>query len=141
MDYFLLDGTIRSYDKAGEQSQGATQTQTGEIPAQAPQGQPSPAGGFGIMGMVVYFAIIIAAFYFLAIRPQKKREKQLKQLQDDIKLGDWVLIDSGMYGKVAGISDGVYTIEFGTNKGVLIPVLKSRIVSKGQPSFDTEVKE
>ncbi len=140
MNYFLLDGTIRSYDKTGEATQSTNQAGT-QVPSAAPAA-PSQVGIFGsVSGIVIYFVIIIAAFYFLAIRPQKKREKQLKQLQNDIKLGDWVLIDSGMYGKVAGISESIYTIEFGTNKGVLIPILKSRIVSKGEPSFNEEIKE
>lgn len=140
MNYFLLDGTIRSYDKTGEATQSTNQAST-QVPSDTPATQ-SQVGVFdSVSGIVIYFVIIIAAFYFLAIRPQKKREKQLKQLQNDIKLGDWVLIDSGMYGKVAGISESIYTIEFGTNKGVLIPILKSRIISKGEPSFNEEIKE
>lgn len=132
MEYFLLDGTIRSYDKANEAP--VTNQSTQQVTEQVTT--PKPSGLFSIAGMVLYFVIIIALFYFMAIRPQKKRDKQLKELQNEIKLGDWVLLDSGIYGKVAGISEAIYTIEFGTNKGVLIPVLKSRIVAKGEPNFN-----
>lgn len=135
MDYFLLSGVVRSseaLEKVGELSntaEGATQ---------------APVGGVGFLGtpvgMIAYFIIIIALFYFFAIRPQKKKEKQLRSLQDEIKLGDWVLLDSGIYGKVAGVSDNLFTIEFGTNKGVLIPVLKQRIVAKSEPDFSNSAE-
>lgn len=135
MNNFLLSGVIRSseaLEKAGEVT-----TAAGEAGQQA-------AGGVGFLatplGMIGYFAVIIALFYFFAIRPQRKKEKQLRSLQDEIKLGDSVLLDSGIYGKVAGISDNIFTIEFGTNKGVLIPVLKQRIVAKAEPDFSNSVE-
>lgn len=133
MNYFLLDGVIRSQnalEKSGEAvSSGVSSTAT------------SSPGLFGtIPGIILYFVVIIAFFYFIAIMPQKKREKQLKNLQDEIKLGDWVLLDSGMYGKVAGISETVFTLEFGTNKSILIPVLKQRIVAKAEPNFSDIVQ-
>lgn len=136
MNYFLLDGVIRSAQKAGEAVTNSS------APVENASGGGMGALGFlaTVPGMILYFIIIIGLFYFFGIRPQKKREKALKNLQDEIKLGDWVLLDSGMYGKVAGISENVFTIEFGTNKGVLIPVLKQRIVSKSEPNFSNEVE-
>ncbi len=99
----------------------------------------SSGGGLGFfatpLGLVVYILFIVLIFYFIGIRPQKKREKKMVELQSQIKVGDWVLLDSGMYGKVADISDQVFTIEFGSNKTVLIPVVKQRIVAKGEPNF------
>ena len=62
------------------------------------------------------------------------------ELQSEIKIGDWVLLDSGIYGKVTDIADQVFIIEFGTNKGVLIPVLKQRVVSKGEPNLTSTTK-
>lgn len=133
MEYFLLDGTIRSYDKANEAP--VTNQSTQQVTEQVDT--PKPSGLFSSIPFTIsYIVFIIILFYFMAIRPQRKRDKQLKELQNEIKLGDWVLLDSGIYGKVAGISETIYTIEFGTNKGVLIPVLKSRIVAKGEPNFN-----
>lgn len=138
MNYFLLDGVIRS--QGDLQKAGEAVTTAGTEAANA----ATSGGGLGFLatlpGMILYFVVIIGLFYFFGIRPQKKREKALKSLQDEIKLGDWVLLDSGMYGKVAGISENVFTIEFGTNKGVLIPVLKQRVVSKSEPNFSGSVE-
>ena len=135
MNYFLLDGVIRSQsvlDKAGENASSAGEAASGAA-------STGMMGG-GIGFTVIYFVIIIVVFYFFAIKPQRKKEKQLRALQDEIKVGDWVLIDSGMYGKVSGVSENVFTIEFGTNKGVLIPVLKQRIVAKAEPNFSNSAE-
>lgn len=88
-----------------------------------------------VPGMIIYIVFFLLIFYFIAVRPQKKREKQMSSLQSEIKVGDWVLLDSGMYGKVTDITDQVFIIEFGTNKCVLIPVIKQKVISKGEPNL------
>lgn len=91
-------------------------------------------GGSGVMGIVVYFVVLIAIFYFIGIRPQKKREKQLNDLISNISIGDWVVLDSGFYGKITDSTDQVFMVEFGINKGVIIPVMKQRVIAKADPS-------
>lgn len=133
MNYFLLDGVIRSQGAVSKMAE--TVNSSGEVAT------ASRTSFFAtIPGMIIYFAVIIAFFYFIAIRPQKKREKQLKEVQNSLKLGDWVLLDNGMYGKIAGISDTIFNIEFGTNKSILIPVMKQRVMMKAEPMFN-EVSE
>ena len=109
-------------------------SQAQEMASQAPS-----SGGLGFfstpIGLVVYIIFIVLIFYFIGIRPQKKREKKLSELQSELKIGDWVLLDSGIYGKITDIADQVFIIEFGTNKGVLIPVLKHRVISKSDPNL------
>lgn len=92
------------------------------------------------LGIIIYIIFIVAIFYFIGVRPQKKREKKMLELQSEIKIGDWVLLDSGLYGKVTDIADQVFIVEFGTNKGVLIPVIKQRIVGKGEPNLTATTK-
>ena len=119
-------------------SQAASQSGT-EISSSA---QASSSLGFfaTLPGIIIYILFIVLIFYFIGIRPQKKREKKMVELQSEIKIGDWVLLDSGIYGKVTDIADQVFIIEFGTNKGVLIPVLKQRVVSKGEPNLTSTSK-
>lgn len=114
---------------AAEAAQVATQAVT-----QAAQ-QTSAGAGFGTIGMILYILGLVALFYFFAIRPQKKREKELQTMQSNIKLGDWVLTSSGMYGKVVDITDQVFIVEFGTNKSVCIPVRKSEIMGNKEPNL------
>lgn len=72
--------------------------------------------GNGTFGMILYFAVIIGVFYFLLIRPQKKREKEQKNLLNSIKKGDQIITIGGFYGKVVSVKEDVVTIMMGDNK-------------------------
>lgn len=108
----------------------------------AAQAQQSAAGaGFGTIGMILYILGLVALFYFFAIRPQKKREKELKSMQDGVKAGDWVMTSSGFYGKVVDVAEQVFIVEFGTNKSVCIPVRKSEIMGNKEPNLTNKPSE
>lgn len=92
----------------------------------------------GTIGMVLYVVALIAIFYFLAIRPSRKRDKQLKEMQAAIQIGDDVVTSSGFYGKVVEMSGDVITVEFGTNRGVRIPIKKSEIIGNKTPNVTSE---
>lgn len=134
MNFTLLNTVIKGGAEAA--------TQAGEQATQI--SNQAATGGLGFFstlpGIIIYILFIVLIFYFIGIRPQKKREKKIAELQSDVKVGDWVLLDSGIYGKVTDIADQVFIIEFGTNKGVLIPVLKQRVVSKGEPNLSSTTK-
>ena len=91
------------------------------------------ATGGGIIGMLAIYAVIIGAMWFILIRPQKKQQKQVEEMQNNIKVGDSVLLNSGMYGKVMDIIGDTLVIEFGLNKSIRIPVLKSTVVRVAEP--------
>ena len=92
-------------------------------------------GGGGLMGMLGIYAIFIVILYFVMIRPQRKRQKQTETMQNNVKIGDWVLLNSGMYGKVVNIVNDCLIIEFGTNKNIMIPVLRSQIAGVEEPDL------
>ena len=68
--------------------------------AQAAEAQ-APAGVVGLISSFLPFIIIIAVFYFLLIRPQKKQEKQTREMLSAIKVGDTITTIGGMVGKAA----------------------------------------
>ena len=70
----------------------------------------APAGG-GLMGTLIYFAFIIFIFYFLMIRPQKKKDKQLRAMIDQLIVGDEIVTIGGIHGKIVAIKDDTVTIE------------------------------
>ncbi len=78
-----------------------------EAAAQAPgAGQPAAADPMvTILMMVGLFAFM----YFFMIRPQRKRQKEHKNLMDDLAKGDEIVMVSGMLGKVVK-ADGDYMI-------------------------------
>ena len=87
------------------------------------------AGGTqGIISMVVIYAAIIAIFWFFAIRPQKKQQKEHDALVSTLSVGDSILTTSGFFGVVIDIMDEVVIVEFGNNKNCRIPMKKENIV-------------
>ena len=92
------------------------------------------AGG-GLISMLVIYAVIIGLMWFLLIRPQKKQQKQVEEMQNSVKVGDSILLNSGMYGKVMDIIGDTLIVEFGLNKSVRIPVLKSTVARVAEPNL------
>ncbi len=70
-------------------------------------GQPDPIMSF--LPLVVLFAL----FYFLIIRPQMKRAKDQKKMQEALQKGDEVVTTGGQLGKVVKISDQYVTLDIG----------------------------
>ena len=92
------------------------------------------ASGMGGVGFwVIYIVVIIAFMYFIAIRPQKKQQKQLNETLASMEVGDSVLTTSGFYGVVLDITDDVVIVEFGNNKNCRIPMQKTAIVQVEKP--------
>ncbi|MBN1158514.1 MAG: preprotein translocase subunit YajC [Bacteroidales bacterium] len=70
--------------------------------------------------------LIMVIFYFFLIRPQMKRQKELRNFREALKKGDRIITSGGIYGKINNISDNVVTIDAGSN--VLLKVDKSAIL-------------
>lgn len=85
------------------------------------------AGGSWVI-IVVYVVIIIGFMYFLAIKPQKKQEKNQKALMESVEIGDSILTTSGFYGMVIDVTEDTVIVEFGGNKNCRIPMQKTAIV-------------
>lgn len=97
------------------------------------------AGG-SLVSMLVIYAVIIGLMWFILIRPQKKQQKQIDEMQNSIKVGDSVLLNSGMYGKVMDIIGDTLIVEFGLNKSIRIPVLKSTVGRVAEPNLSVGKK-
>lgn len=54
---------------------------------------------------------MIAAFYFLMLRPQMKKQKEEKNFQDSLKVGRRVVLTSGLHGRIAQIQEDGFVIE------------------------------
>jgi len=74
---------------------------------------PQPGGGQGGSQIWSFLPIILifVVFYFLLIRPQQKRAKEHRALLSNVKVGDQILTNGGIYGKITGIKDDVLTVE------------------------------
>ena len=59
--------------------------------------------------------LIIVVFYFFMIRPQMKRQKELKNFRSSLQKGDKVVTTGGIYGRIVEIQDNAIMIEIDTN--------------------------
>ena len=80
-------------------------------PQQPGQGQPQSP-----VMMFLPMILIVIAFYFLLIRPQQKRAKQLSQLIQSLKPGDKVVASSGIIGVVVSVKDKTVSLRSADTK-------------------------
>jgi len=68
----------------------------------------------------VFLLLIIVVFYFFMIRPQMKRQKDLKTYREGLNKGDKVVTTGGIYGKVTDLKDQTVTVEIADNVRIKI---------------------
>lgn len=64
-------------------------------------------------GPIIMMALVMVIFYFMLIRPQKKKEKKLREMIAALKVGDEVASIGGIHGKIARVKDNVFVLETG----------------------------
>ena len=74
----------------------------------------------------VMLALIIVVFYMFMIRPQMKRQKELRKFQESLQKGDRVIVAGGVFGKVFDIKDDHIVVEISDN--VRIKAVKSTVL-------------
>lgn len=60
---------------------------------------------------LIFFGLIAVIFYFFMIRPQMKKQKDLRKYREEIKKGDKIVTSGGIYGKIAEVKDTTVIIE------------------------------
>ena len=79
--------------------------------AQAAQEAPAEAGVMQLVLMVGLFVM----FYFIAIRPQRKRQKEHTELVTNLAKGDEVVTTSGILGKITKLEDNYISLQVADN--------------------------
>lgn len=80
-----------------------------------------------IQSQLITIGLIIAVFYFLLIRPQKKTQEEHKKMLASLKKNDEVITVGGIHGSIANVKDASVTLKVDDN--VKIEVQKSSIAS------------
>ncbi len=87
--------------------------------AAAPASAPDPLASLILpIGLVVLF-------YFFLIRPQSKRQKELKQMISELQKGEEVLTSGGILGKIVKLDDNFIQLE--VNKDLTLNVQRSAV--------------
>jgi len=86
-------------------------------------------GAPGVSQFPLLFVILatFAIFYFILIRPQQRKQKELQKTIESLKKGDRVMTSGGVFGTVAGLKDNILILKVAEN--VKIEVLKSAVAS------------
>ncbi|NOY36622.1 MAG: preprotein translocase subunit YajC [Chlorobi bacterium] len=74
-----------------------------------------PQQGQNPMMSLLFLVLIIVVFYAFMIRPQVKRQKELKNYREALKKGDKVITTGGIYGKITDVKDNTVTVEVSDN--------------------------
>ncbi len=91
----------------------------------ASSGQMDPLGGIGTIVMLV---LMLGVMYFVIIRPQKKQEKEVKKMLDELAVGDMIVTIGGIIGEVVSIKDDTVLIETSRDR-TRLRMLRSAIKS------------
>ena len=79
-----------------------------------------------ILQMVLPLALMGAVFYFMLIRPQRKKDKQVKEMLNNLKHGDRVTTIGGIYGTITAIKDDTITLAVGQKGGAPMEMTVAR---------------
>ncbi len=114
------------------------------ITAYAAPAAGAPAAGAGSMlTTLLPLILMFVVFYFILIRPQKKKEKELKNMLAALKVGDEVATIGGIHGKIARIKDDLFVLEsgIGTNKSYITVDRSavSRFMKRGEEQAPTPI--
>ena len=85
------------------------------------------SSGMGMVGAIVWMVVLFGIMYFLMLRPQKKEQKRLQEMLNDMEVGDSIVTTSGFYGVIIDMTEEDVIVEFGNNKNCRIPMRKQAI--------------
>ena len=62
---------------------------------------------------IILMVLMVGAFYFFMMRPQKKKEQKLKDMRENLTRGDRLTTIGGIFGRVVEVKDDVITLDIG----------------------------
>ena len=95
-------------------------------------------GGGGAWSTILMFALLIVVFYFFLIRPQSKRQKEIRKFQDSLENGKSVITQGGIYGKIREVKDNYVILEIAD--GVKIKVNKNMVFDSSDTTSTENTK-
>jgi preprotein translocase subunit YajC len=99
----------------------------------------SSSGGGSYLPFV-FIILLFGALYFLFIRPQQRRNREVQAMQSRLGVGDEVMTGSGVYGTVAEVDDEAGTISLEVSPGVIIRFARGAVARTVTPASHEETE-
>lgn len=97
---------------------------------------PSGQQYLAAIGQFAPLVVLIILFYFLMIRPQRKRDKAEREMRNSIQVGDEISTIGGFIGRVVNVKDDVLIIE-SSNDRTKLKIYRWAIRGKEAPATET----
>lgn len=91
----------------------------------------APAASGNPFGSLIFFVAIFAIMYFLMIRPQQKRQKEMQRMLDSLQVNDRVITSSGILGRVTSIKPdkNIVVVEIDDTNKIRVEFQRSAIAA------------
>ena len=99
---------------------------------------PPPGGEGSPFASLILMGLIFGIFYFVLILPMKSKQKKLEDMVKQLKSGDKVIINPGIFGTIVGVEDEAFQVR--VDDKTKIKVLKSAVSGLQGPLPQTEKK-
>jgi len=89
--------------------------------------------------ILIYLVILVAAFYFLIVRPQRRNAMIRRQLLNAVQVGDEIVTTGGVYGTVVAIEDDTLDVEIAP--GVVVKLARGAVGARITPESEYDDDE
>ena len=97
--------------------------------------EPTTSSMSSSISSIVIMVVMVVVFYFLLIRPQRKKDKAVKNMLDSLKVGDRICTIGGLYGTITAIKNDTITLAMGGQQN---PVVVARWAIRSVEDAETE---
>ena len=131
----MLENIFGIATAAAEQA-ATTAAATDAAAAEATTGSTIAALATTFLPLVLIFVV----FWFMLIRPQRKKDKQVKEMLNNLKAGDRICTIGGIYGTIVGIKDDTVTLSVGRDNLTMV-VARWGIRSVEEVTIENDAQE
>ena len=89
--------------------------------------------------ILIYLVILVAAFYFLIVRPQRRNAMIRRQLLNAVQVGDEIVTTGGVYGTVVALEDDTLDVEIA--EGVVVKLARGAVGARITPESEYDEDE
>jgi len=131
MNEYIMNNLL---DAAADET--VTTTETTEVAdGSVTPTEPQEASWGSSISSILIMVVMVVVFYFLLIRPQRKKDKAVKNMLDSLKVGDRICTIGGLYGTITAIKNDTITLAMGGQQN---PVVVARWAIRSVEDAETE---